>query len=281
MENAKILFCLICTFLIATVAAATEQQKVTIDAKDVSIKDFISDLSKQTGVPIVLDPKVQGSITLSLKDTELSQVLDAIAKLKNLVWKKLQFAKPSDEPVKLEQIKSAMVAIASLPLVGLAVEDPATKTCAVLAKDLPAAPDTSSVKLPEGYSWVSVYVVLASEPTQEQSAAPATEAVSALSKDAKERALQLAKMTPEERRRALAAEIAAEMSLAPEVRRALLADRMRAMFSLDPQFRDQYREDMHAVFHQLREENPNFGRRGPGRDRRLRGDGNRTDSQRS
>ncbi|MDH7600700.1 MAG: hypothetical protein QHI38_00955 [Armatimonadota bacterium] len=279
--KARVVVGVVLTLLIAGTAFGAEQPKVTIEAKDVPVKDLIDDLSKQTGLSIVLDPKVQGSITLNLKDVELTQALDAIAKLKNAVWKKLQFAKPADEPVKLDQIKSAMVAIASLPLVGLAVEDPTKKTCAVLAKDLPNAPDTSAVKLPEGYSWVSVYVVLASEPTQEQTAASSTGTVAVLSKDAKERALQLAKMTPEERRQALAAEIAAEMSLAPEVRRALLADRMRAMFSLDPQFRDQYREDMHAVFHQLREENPDFGRRGPGGERRWRRDENRMNSSRS
>jgi len=265
----------LCLLIVAMLAIGTasvgEQAKVTIEARDMPIKDLISELSKLTGLAIVLDPKVQGSITLSLNDAEFTQALDAIAKLKNLVWKKLQFAKPSDEQVKLEQIKTAIVALASMPLVGLAIEDPATKTAAVLAKDLPSAPDTSSVKLPEGYSWTTVYVLFASDPTQDQTAASGTQTAVVLSKDAKERALQLAKMTPEERRQALAAEVAAEMSLAPEVRRAILADRMRAMLSMDPQFREQYREDMRAVFHQIREENPDFGRR-PGTERRWRRD---------
>lgn len=257
----------LCLFVLAPVATGAEQPKVTIEAKDMPIKDLASELSRQTGMTIVVDPKVQGSITLSLRDATLDQALDAVAKLKNVVWKKLQFAKPSDEPVKLDQIKSAMITLASLPLVAFSVEDPVKKTAALAAKDLPAAPETSSVKLPEGYSWVTVYVVLGSEPSQEQVATSTGSGPIKLSNDVKERTLQLAKLTPEERRQILAAEIAAEMSLAPEIRRAILADRMRAIFSMDPQLRDQYREDMHAIFHQLREENPDFGRRGPGRDR--------------
>ncbi|MGQ9456066.1 MAG: secretin and TonB N-terminal domain-containing protein [Armatimonadota bacterium] len=251
----------LCLLVSAAVATGSEQPKISIEAKDMPIKDLASELSKQTGTTIVVDPKVQGSVTLNLKDATLDQALDAVAKLKNVVWKKLQFAKPSDEPVKLDQIKSAMIILASLPLVAFSAEDPVTKTVALAAKDLPAAPETSSVKLPEGYSWVTVYVILGSEPSREQAATSTGTGPIKFSNDIKERTLQLAKMTPDERRQILAAEIAAEMSLAPEIRRAILADRMKAMFGMDPKLRDQYREDMHAIFHQLREENPDFGRR--------------------
>ena len=252
---------LVIVFLGACAAFAAEQPKVSIEAKNTPVKDFVSQLAQQSGASIVLDPKVQASVSISLKDVDLSQALDAVTKLNKLVWKKLQFAKPSDETVKLDQIKSAMLALASMPMMGLSVEDPASKTTAVFAKDLPSSPDTSGMKLPEGYSWMTVYVILASEPKETKPAA-----TTALSADNKERLLQMAKMTPEERQQAFAQEMAAQMSLAPEVRRAIMADRMKAMSSMDPQYRDQYREDMHSVFHDLRAENPNMGRihGGPG-----------------
>jgi len=254
---------LVLVFLGAWAAFAAEQPKVTIEARNTPIKDFVGDLAQQSGAAIVLDPKVQASVSISLKDAELSQVLDAVAKINKLVWKKLQFAKPTDDTVKLDQIKSAMVALASMPMMGLSVEDPSAKTTAVFARDLPSSPDTSSMKLPEGYSWMTVYVILASEPKEAKAAATGTTALSA---DNKERLLQMAKMTPEERQQAFATEMAAEMSLAPEVRRAILADQMQARFNMDPQYRDQYREDMHAVFQQLHAQNPNMGRihGGPG-----------------
>ncbi len=265
---------LVLVFLGACAAFAADQPKVSIDARSTPIKDLVADLSQQSGAAIVLDPKVQATVSISLKDVELSQALDAVAKINKLVWKKLQFAKPTDDTVKLDQIKSAMVALASMPMVGLSVEDPAAKTTAVFAKGLPSNPDTSAMKLPEGYNWMTVYVILASEPTETKPAT--TGSTVALSADSKERALQMAKLSPDERKQAFAAEIAAQMSLAPEVRRAILADRLLAQFSMDPQYRDQFREDMHQAFHLVRDQNPGFdfgrGRGGPGGDRRGRRD---------
>jgi hypothetical protein len=265
---------LVVVFLGACAVFAAEQPKVSIEARNTPIKDLVSVLTQQTGAAIVLDPKVQASVSLSLKDAELSQALDAVAKLNKLVWKKLQFAKPNDDTVKLDQIKSAMVALASMPMEGLSVEDPAAKTTAVFAKDLPSSPDVAAVKLPEGYSWMTVYVILASEPKEEK--ASSTDNTVALSAEGKDRALQMAKMTPEERRKAFAEEMAAQMSLAPEVRRQIMADRLMATFGMDPQYRDQYREDMHQAFHLMRDQNPglDFGRGGPGGSRRGRDRGN-------
>jgi ribosomal protein L25 (general stress protein Ctc) len=243
-------------------AYAADQPKVTIEARDTPIKDFVSQLSQQSGASIVLDPKAQGTVSISLKDAELSQALDTVAKLNKLAWKKLQFAKPTDETVKLDQIKSAMLTLASMQMVGLSVEDPASKTSTVFAKDLSTKPDTAAIKLPEGYSWATVYVLLAPEPKDTKPTGDSR--IAGLSTDIKQRTLEIAGMTPEQRQQVFAGEMAAQMSLAPEVRRAMLADQMRARFS-DPQYRDQYREDMHSVFNQLRGQGqlPDFGRRGP------------------
>jgi len=269
MKGLAVVFLLV--FVAGCAAGAAEQAKITIDARNMPIKDLVADLSRQSGAAIVLDPKVQATVSLSLSDADLNQALDAICKLNKLVWKKLQFAKPADETVKLDQIKSAMVALASMPMVALAVEDPSAKTAAVFAKNLPSSPDTSAMKLPEGYSWMTVYVILASEPQEDK---PSSTGTLALSADSRERTLQMAKMTPEERRQVFAAEIAAQMSLAPEIRRQILADRLLAQFSLDPQYRDQFREDIHQAFHIVRDQNPgfDFGRGGPGGDRRGRRD---------
>jgi hypothetical protein len=254
-----------------------DQAKVTIDARDLAIKDLVSQLAQQTGASIVLDPKAHGSVTISLKDSDLNQALDTVANLGKLTWKKLQFAKPTEENVKLDEIKSAMLTLASLSMVGLSVEDPKAKTSTVFAKGLASTPDTSGLKLPEGYSWATVYVIL---PTESASDKTATDKASSGAGTAKQVLMELAKMTPEERKQYYAAEMSAEMSMAPEVRRSLFKGRLQAQFSMDRQSRDQYRQDMHSVYHDLRAENPSVfqggGSGGPdgGRSRRNRG-GNR------
>ena len=69
--------------LCAAAALAADQPKVTIDAQGMSIKDVVSQISQQTGASIVLDPKAQGSVTITLKDADLNQALDTVAKLSN------------------------------------------------------------------------------------------------------------------------------------------------------------------------------------------------------
>ena len=256
-----IAFTLVVLLVCGAAALAADQPKVTIDAQDTPIKDVVSQISQQTGASIVLDPKATGSVTISLKDADLNQALDTIAKLSKLTWKKLQFAKPTDETVKLDEIKSAMLTLASLSMVGLSVEDPSAKTSTVFAKGLPSTPDTSGLKLPEGYSWATVYAILPAESSSDKPKGRSDAAVTA-----KQVLTDLAKMTPEDRKQYFAAEMAMEMSMAPEVRRDLLKSRMQAQFSMDQQSRDQYREDMHSVFHDLHQENP--GMFGGGRDGR-------------
>jgi len=256
---------ILCLLVVSSALAADAPKKVTLDVKSMAIKDVVTEISKQAGVAVVLDPKAQGSLTATLSDADLSQVLDVLTKSNNLTWKKLQFAKPQDSKVSLDQLKSGILALASMPLVGLAVEDPTGKSSAVVAKDIPGAPDTSKLSLPDGYSWTTVYVVLAPEP------APADkDKVAALSKAEADRIAQLANMTPEERKQFYTNQWMAQLGLAPEARQALMRDQMQALFGLDPQYRNQFMQDMRATFQGMRGQNG-----GPGGWRgRLRNNGN-------
>lgn len=240
--------------VLCTAALAQEPAKVNLDVKEAPIKDVVAQLSAQAGTAIVLDPKAQGNVTISLKEATLSNALDVIAALSKTSWKKLQFAKPTDDTVKLDQVKSAIVALASMPVVGLAVEDPASKTSSVFAKGLPESPSTSGIKLPDGYSWATVYVVLAPEAEPAVAAKPESSEKIKPTANTEEgqRVAEMANMTPQERQRVYASEWAAHVNLPPEARRAMLRDRMQALFNMDPQYRDQMRQDMHSVFHDLR-----------------------------
>ncbi len=102
-------------------------------------------------------------MTASLNGADVSQVLDVITKANGLTWKKLEFARKEDAKVSLDQLKSGILALASMQLVGLSVQDTAAKTTSVFTKDVPTSAEAAKPALPEGYSWTTVYVVLAPE----------------------------------------------------------------------------------------------------------------------
>lgn len=257
--------------------AAVASTKITINAQSKPLKDVVQQMSDQSGVSIVLDPKVQANITISLKDTDLSQALDVVAKMNNLKWKKLQFAKTQDVSVSLDQLKSAITALESLPLAAVAVEDPASKKSAMFAKDMSKSLDTAAVALPEGYAWTSVYLILSNEAdktvAETKTDTASAERVKQLADADMNMIKEMASMSPEQRQQIFAQEWTTHMSMTPEARRSLLKDRMTAMFNLDPQYRNQLREDMHSIGHEMRQQGQNMHGM-PGGDHGNRGNGN-------
>jgi hypothetical protein len=259
----KALVCaLVLCFVLAGVVAADAPNKVTLDAKAMTVKDATEQVAKQAGVSIVLDPKAKGTVTASLSGAELSQVLDVIAKSNNLTWKRLEFARKEDSKVSLDQLKTGILALASMQLVGLSVVDPATKTSTVFAKDIPSAPQPAKPALPEGYSWSTVYVMLAPEPV----AAPSADKdkLTQLTKNGLEQMMSVANLSQGERQQYFQNQWAETMKLAPEARQGMLRDQMQAMSSLDPASRDQLRQDFHSVFGGQRGQGGPLGQGGHG-----------------
>jgi len=248
MKACLVAICL--CFVLCGIAVADAPAKVTLDAKAMAIKDAADSISKQAGVPIVLDPKATGTVTTSLKGADLTQALDVVTKANNLTWKKLDFARKADAKVTLDQLKSGILALANMQLVGLSVEDPATKTSTVFAKDVPAATEAPKPALPEGYAWTTVYVVLAAEPKADDAAA-GKDKVAKLAANAAKQMADVASLTPEERKQYYSDFMAAQMKMAPEARQSMLRDQMQAVFGMDQQSRDQFRQDMRAVFSQM------------------------------
>ncbi len=236
---------IIACFLAASAAAAADGPRITLNADALALKDATEEVAKQAGISIVLDPNAKGTITASLTNAEVGQVLDVITKTNGLTWKKLQFARKADDKVGLDQLKSGILALASMPLTGLAVEDPASKTSALFAKDIPSAPDTSKVALPEGHTWTTVYVVLAPEaPT---STSPQTDKARSLAQTQAQAITEMARMNQNDRQAIYRDQWTAAMRLTPEARQAMLRDQMSAIRALDPQTRSQLLRDMSAA----------------------------------
>lgn len=244
----KALVCalILCFVLAGAVAAADAPGKVTLDAKAMTIKDAADQVAKQAGVTVVLDPAAKGTVTANMNEADLSQVLDVIAKPNKMTWKKLEFARKEDSKISLEELKSGILALASMQLVGLSVEDPATKTSTVFAKDVPAAPQLAKPALPEGYSWSTVYVMLAPEAVVAKSADK--DKLAELTKNGTQQIMDVASLSTEERKQYYQTQWLQQMKMTPEARQNMLRDQMQAMRDLDPQYRDQLRQDFRSAF---------------------------------
>lgn len=229
-------------------ACCTAQTKVNVDAHNTPLGEVMADLAQQSKTAIVLDPKADGTVNINLTNVDLSQALSVITKMNNLTWRKVSYALPEGDNAALEQVKAAILTMAAISVTGLVVEDPTTNQCAVMAKNLPSYPETSAVKLPEGYVWQTFYVVTPPLVAASAGSGQTQSALQKMSTDEAARLQQLTAMTPEERKQYYANEMIAQMTLTPEARQALIRDRMEAMRDLDPQYRDQLRQDMRAAF---------------------------------
>ena len=255
----RIILCaLVCVFMLAAIACAAELPKVDLQAKGIELKDAAAQLSSQVGVAIVLDPEAKGTVTAALNDVDLSQALTIICQSNNLTWKKLKFASSENAPVSLDQIKYAIIALKAMPIVAFAVEDPKTGAKAVYSKDMPASSEVPELPLSEGYAWKTIYVILASELTDKDTASAGSSA-SVNSANAKtatdikiQNTLDLAQLKPEERRQAFANELTAQMTLTPAVRRELFRDQMYSIYDLNPEQRKQYFNDMSRAIRDAR-----------------------------
>ena len=248
--------CVVCRPCFADTAAPAlcDDVKVTLNTRDMTIEDAAKEIARQSSVSIVVDPQARGKVSVGLNAVSLDQALDIITEVNGLTWRKLTFAKPEEPKVTLDELRSAILALASMPLVAMAVEDPATKTNAVFARDLAVAPDVSLMKLPDGYEWSTVYAILATENSSEEPASTdeKTPQVAEVAGKATELTVEMSTLTSEERRAVYKEEWIAQMNLTEEARRDMLRDRMSAMFGLDPQYSEQLRDDMRYVFRDMR-----------------------------
>jgi len=251
----KLLMCAVAVIAVMSVAAsAAEPGNVSISAGDQMLSVIAANMEKQAGVSIIVDPKCDTKLNLSLAETELPKALDVITKLTKLTWKKVQFAKVTDGKVQLDKIKSSIVALAAMPMVAVSVADGSGKGATVFARAEQGEPDTSTIKLPEGYEWTTAYVVydpdkLVDKPAEAAKAEdpkPVVDKQTAAKMNSK-RLEELARMSPDQRKQAYAAEMADMMTLTPDARRMFMQEQFDAAKSMDPKLRSQYFSDMRTA----------------------------------
>ena len=60
---------------------------ISLDLKDMDIRDILKILSQKSGVNIVADSEIKASVTLYIRDVEIMDVLDIIVEVNNLAYK--------------------------------------------------------------------------------------------------------------------------------------------------------------------------------------------------
>ncbi len=61
-------------------------RKISVDLKNATLADVLRQISREGGVPIEIDPKVQGTYNFKFTDTPWDQVLDLVLMTANLDW---------------------------------------------------------------------------------------------------------------------------------------------------------------------------------------------------
>jgi type II secretory pathway component HofQ len=59
-------------------------EKISVDFKDIDIRDLFRFLAETGGVNLILDPSVKGTVTVKMTDVPWDQVLDLVCRMHNL-----------------------------------------------------------------------------------------------------------------------------------------------------------------------------------------------------
>ena len=251
---------------LSVAVGAAEPAKISINVKDQTASEVGKLLAEKSGQSIIVDPKIEKKITLGLNELELPKILDMVSTSTEATWKKVQFAKKTDDKVSLDQIKSSILALAAFPMLAVSVEDSSGKSTSMFAKGVPSSNEAPAVKLPEGYTWVTAYVIYLPEKPVDKTASAETKdpkaKVEQMTNEAFNKSVEMAKMSSEERQKVFQNEIAGYMSLAPEARQQVLKDQMSSIFSMTPEVRQKYFEDMRSAMQGM--DIPGMGGRQPG-----------------
>ncbi len=241
-------FAMALLIVLSMAVGAAEPAKISINVKDLTVTEVGKFLAEQSGLSFIVDPKINKKITLGLNELELPLILDMVSKSTDSVWKKVQFAKKTDDKVSLDQIKSSILALTAFPMLAVSVEDSAGKSASMFAKGVPSGNEAPAVKLPEGYTWVTAYVIYIPEkPVDKTAPADAKDPkakVEQMTKEAFNKSVDMANMSSEERQKVFQNEIAGYMTLAPEARQMVLKDQMSTIFNMNTDVRQKYFEDM-------------------------------------
>ena len=83
-------------------------------------------LSKQSGIQIVCDKDVKGTVTGSFTSIELDKLVGTLTKSNNLSWQKVYLPVQEDKKPTLDQVKARASAVSAVSGGSVVVVDPVT-----------------------------------------------------------------------------------------------------------------------------------------------------------
>lgn len=132
--------------------AATD--RIMISVQDADVQDVIQMLMKGYQVPVAMSGDVQGRVTLHMADAPVEQVLNAIAELSGLEWRKMSgvyLIQPRSEPTPVAAADTTEPSVVAPVFTAPAMAPNVTP----VAPPVPAAPPTPKVTRSIKLKWAS------------------------------------------------------------------------------------------------------------------------------
>jgi len=61
-------------------------ERISVDFKDIDLRDFFMFIAEVSGMNMILDPSVKGTLTIKLKDVPWDQVMDLVCRQYGLAY---------------------------------------------------------------------------------------------------------------------------------------------------------------------------------------------------
>ncbi|MGC8861349.1 MAG: hypothetical protein ACP5R5_01090 [Armatimonadota bacterium] len=219
----------------ASSTASSAEVKVSVEAKDFSVKEVLESVAKQSRQKLVLESTVSGTVTsMSLRDVTLEAALGAICKSAKLQWRKIYIAPDSKLLEQPDRLAATVRLVSGLSFPDLVLADSSTnRRCAHFeSKNAVASAEQSAGKtlgLTRVYLITNDAAVAAKALAAEKEAkTPTAEKFAQLSKDQMD---MFVRMTPEEREQALLASLGLLDQVGPEYTAAV----MESLAKIDPE----------------------------------------------
>lgn len=216
-------------------AKETGSQSVSIDVKDKKVVEILDSFAKQTKAKILVESTVTGNVSTTLVEIPLEAALTAVSKISGkMQWRKLYLAADSDLMKQPDRLASTVRLMAGFSFPSLVVAGSSTGKLAAHFDDkkgVTAAEDVAAKTL----EMVKVYLVTNDAAVAAKAKADEKkEAKDALDKYTKLQQDQIdafMKMTPEQREKA----ILAQMDLMERVGPEYMGAAMDALLKADPE----------------------------------------------
>ena len=273
-------------------AKDTGSQSVSIDVKDTKVVEILDSFAKQTKVKILVETSVTGSVSTTLTEIPLEAALTAVSKVSGkMEWRKLYLAADSDLMKQPDRLASTVRLMAGFSFPSLVVAGSSTGKLAAHFDDkkgVTAAEDAAAKTL----GMVKVYLVTNDAAIAAKAKADEKkETKDALDKYTKLQQDQIdafLKMTPEQREKAILAQmdlmervgpeymgaamealaradpeamrqrIARQtemmLNMSPESRRAMIRLSMKSQQAISPELKRLLEEDAKAVMEEMKSE---------------------------